>query len=465
MAQARSQAKAGMTAVHVWLVGFVFLWLVSMVLLVWLYTDQESIKKDNDDLRSKYAKVISGAEERLPWFGQGRAGGPTMVGLLEGARKETALLAIGEEAEDAETVRTKVEGLLTHIIEEGLMEDSSPYETPALLPAMSALYESFSTEHALRVAAEDNLAVVEERWRNLVDSSEQQRADFDSSTDQIKEEVAALEQDHASYSAGRDREVDEFEQQLDDRQQQYARDIQEQRNLVRREQQRLEELQTRFAELKSKLGELQIGPAPLLPARQADGEIVKADPGDDVVYINLGRQHRLTLGLQFAVYSAATGIGSDGRSKGRIEVVRIFETTAECNIKYVHELDVVVVGDLIANPVYDRQRALRFVVIGEFDTDGDGRADLYGADQIKSLISDWGGEVVDAVSSRVDFVVAGYAPLPPREARTAKATREDQERRREIMRRVDEFNAMVTSATQLSVPMLTQEVFLRFLGY
>ena len=57
MAQSRTQTRRGMTAVHVWLIGFVFLWLVSMVLLVWLYNDQESIRKDNDDLRNRYAKV------------------------------------------------------------------------------------------------------------------------------------------------------------------------------------------------------------------------------------------------------------------------------------------------------------------------------------------------------------------------------------------------------------------------
>lgn len=448
-----------------WMMGFVFLWLSSTVLLVWLYTDMEGLKSDNDQLRRENTKLVRAGDKSLEWYGLASDTGPSMASLAEAARKETAVLALGEEADDVETVRTKIAALFQRIVNDGLVKDLGAFETPALLPAMTVLYDDFKGTHERHAAAQVRAQEAEDQLQDRIEANEQQKNEFDTMADGLKGKVDELESAHASYSVKRDSEIDDFDRKMDDIRQQASRDIQKQRDLARAEKVRNEELQTRHAELQSKLGELQITPGEQLTARQPDGKIVRAIPGDDVVYIGLGRKQHLTTGLQFAVYPAS-GIPVDGRAKARIEVTRIHDTTAACRIVGMSPTETVVDGDLVANPVYDPTRALRFVVVGEFDLDGDGKEDRHGSDQIGGLIEDWGGEVLETLSSRVDFIVAGFQPEVPTSI-GSKSTRDvgAQEQERLLQQDLDTYNRVIAKAAQLSIPVLTQEVFLRFLGY
>jgi hypothetical protein len=120
-------------------------------------------------------------------------------------------------------------------------------------------------------------------------------------------------------------------------------------------------------------------------------------------------------------------------------------------------------GDIINNPIYDRTRSLSFVVRGMFDFDGDGRNDADGADRIQALIREWGGQVVEAVTARVDFVVLGDAPRRPPSA--ADGSPEAQEREASARRVFDDYHRVVETARALSVPVLPQSTFLHFLGF
>lgn len=448
MAQARAPGKGGFTAVHAWMIGFVFLWLTSTVLLVWLYTDQEGLRSDMKELRANNERLKRTNNE------------------LDRGRDEIAMLATGEEGVEVEDVRTKVTAFLDEIVQDGIVEDTTVFESAALLPAMSALYEDYKGERSQRLGAEDRAGDAEAKLQQLVDEHEALKDQFDQATEALKARVEEIEASRSQYSAARDGEVDEFGRRMDEIRQRHSREVQENRNALAAEVQRREELEARHATLQEKVGELQIKPGALLTARAADGDIVLARPGDDVVYIGLGEEHHLTTGLQFAVYPAS-GIPSDGRAKARIEVMRIYEKTAACQVVWLDTSEVILPGDLVANPVYDPAKPLKFVVVGEFDLDRDGRDDPHGADQIKGLIRGWGGEVLDALSSRADFVIAGYAPVAPRTVSADRSRRDAgaEERERLYQRQLEEHQKTIASAQELSIPILTQEVLLRFLGY
>jgi len=203
-------------------------------------------------------------------------------------------------------------------------------------------------------------------------------------------------------------------------------------------------------------------PNELATARKPDGEILTAVPGDGVVYINLGRNNGLTLGLQFAVYSAETGIPANGVGKALIEVVSVSDSSAECRIANVARNQVILEGDLIGNPVFDPNRALQFTVIGQFDVDRDGIPDRAGAETIASLIKNWGGRVSNDVSAMTDFLVVGLPPRRPRAAADVPADQQAQNKSRQ--RAWDAYQRTISSAALLGVPVLTQEVFMNFLG-
>ncbi len=469
MAQARPAARGGFTPVHFWMIGFVFLWLTSTVLLVLLYTDQEKLRNEIAGLTNENQKLVSSGDKNLPWYTKASTS-ETMAKLCEEARLQIARLAVGPEAEageDYETIRARVAPLTSQVVSDGYLDSTVPFENVELLPALTGLYEEYKSERDRRIAAEGRSAELEQDLAANRQALESLRTDFDDATDRLSKRVAKMESDRSDYAATRDSEIEALERDFDQKRQDFFRDLQEQRNLVSEEQERLAELQVRFAEIRAKLGELQITPGENLTLRQPDGKIVFAPKGGDLVSINLGRQHQLTPGLQFAVYPY-TGVPANGQAKARIEVVQINETTAQCEVVDVDETDVVIEGDLVANPVYDPNRPLRFHIVGQFDLDADGSDDPDGPAQIEALIGGWGGKVLDELSTRVDFLVLGFPPDVPTVLTGDGSGRRDAgqtELERQVEATLEQYEITVDTANNLSIPILTQDMLVQFLGY
>ena len=146
-------------------------------------------------------------------------------------------------------------------------------------------------------------------------------------------------------------------------------------------------------------------------------------------------------------------------------MVSISQASAECSILWVAQNQIIEQDDLIANPVYDRSRAQAFLIIGEFDLDRDGIADSGGKAVVASLVSDWGGTVTNELTARTDFVVLGAAPPKPRGENRRDLSAEQAAQRSRAQALWDRYMETVTTAKALSVPVLSQDVFLNFLGY
>jgi hypothetical protein len=389
--------------------------------------------------------------------------GPTAVGLLEGARRETALLATGNEEDEVSTIRANRDRLLAEIRRDGLVPDADRFEDLSLLEALTALYEAAGTQSELLEEARENVKRLEDEVTRLTELSEAQKSDFEERAGQLSGQLAEVEADRTAYGAERDRAVEELQRQFEAGRALSTAEIKEARQRISQLERDLAEFRRRFAAREEKFGELLIGPEALATARQPDGTILTAIPGDKVVYIDLGRQDRLTLGLQFAVYSADTGIPAHGRSKAQIEVVSISESSSECRIVGVADREIILEGDLIANPIYDPTRPQTFLVIGEFDLDGDGMADAGGAAVIESMITEWGGGLATELTAQTDFMVLGGTPRKPRGA--SEPSGAQSERNRALQREWDRYMDMVESAKALSIPVMTQDLFLSFLGY
>ena len=462
---ARAQLK-GIGSITIWMIIFVALWLTSTVFLVILYTGQEELVSENNDLRKRNDRLISRDQDSsLELIRNARPhseGGPTVVGLLEQHRGDTALLATGERADDASSVRSKRDQLLDSIGVDAIVSEPDSYEDASFSSALSMLYEEFKSEHAQRAAMEERLTELDAQVATLVDRNMEQKNDFDKRAKELSDELASVRADHDSYRTERESAIADLQKEFDDRREQGTADLTRERERRASTEHNLTELQARFKAQQERFGELLVGPEELATAREPDGSVLTAIAGDDVVYIDLGREDGITLGLQFSVYSASTGIPVDGRSKAQIEVVSINESSAECRIARVATNAVIIEGDLVANPVYDPNRQLTFVVIGRFDFDHDGAGDPDGAAVVDAIVTDWGGVVASELTALTDFVVVGEPPQRPRAGRDA--SREPTEQRSSIQEEWDRYNGTVATAKSLSVPILTQEVFLSFLG-
>jgi len=455
--------QQGVGAITIWMIIFVALWLTSTVFLVILYTGQEELNGENNRLKQAKEKLISASEERsIPAMGAAQPGGPTVVGLLEAARAETARLASGDETNDPAAVRAKRDQIVGAIAGDRLAPNPDAYADASLFDALSKLYEAYRSEHDLRLESEKRLDQLDAEAARLTQLQADLQDDFDARAKQFADQLAEIEGKHESYRTDRDDAVAQLQAEFERRREQADAALTAQRNRSDDLERDLNELKKRFAAQQQKSGGFRPGTPEMATARQPDGVVLAAVPGEDVVYVDLGSEDRVTLGLRFAVYSAEEGLPADGRGKAQIEVVSVGGSSAECRIVGVAPDELIVEGDLVANPVYDRRRPLAFMAIGEFDLNRDGAADPDGLATVEAMVIDWGGTITAELTALTDFVILGLAPPKPGPVDDAS---EQSARDRALQRAWERYEATLASARNMAIPIMPQDVFLNFLGY
>jgi hypothetical protein len=441
------------------LVGFAGLWLASTVFLILLYTNQEEFKNENNRLKAANSKLISSSEmSSIAIVGGAREGGPTAVGLLEQERAATAELATGGAEDSSGAVQTKLDQMLASIRAENVVTQADSYEGISYHDALDRLYTAYKAERNRRGTAEKQVGEMESQVATVIEADAARQNEFEQKTKEVSDKLGQCETARNTFRDERDKALAKLEQDLEDTRRQSTDELTTERQARLFAEKRFTELQQRYTAQQAKLGDLLIGPEDLVTARQPDGNILSAVPGDDIVYINLGKKDTMTLGMQFGVYSADTGIPADGRAKAYVEVASISDNSAECRITRIAPGRVILEGDLIANPIYDPAHKPTFVVIGEFDLNRDGVLDRNGADAIESLIRSWGGQTSDELTPLTDFVVLGAAPRKPRPGGQSGLQPIGAEA-------WEHFNTTTETAMNLSVPIMTQDTFLNFLGY
>ena len=453
-----------LNAVTVWMILFVGLWLTSTVFLVILYTGQAELQEEVDRSREAYAKVISSAEKgSIELAKRGQARGPTVVGLIEGARAQTAELATGNPDDDPPSVRAKLEQLLQTIQAGGVVPRPERFSGTSYHEALSVLYKEFEGQVGLWRDTERRLAELDQEIQRLAQDQSQQKDLLDKRSKEMTDQFKEIEADRTKFREDGEARIAQIKKEFDGRRQRSEADLTNERRQSGELRQELVVRASRIDNLQKMVSNYLPGPGDLINARKEDGLILKAVPGDDVVYINLGRNDRLVLDLEFAVYSAESGIPRDGRSKARIRIVSIYTSSSECEVVRLRPGEIIGEGDLIANPVYDSDRTVSFVVLGKFDLDRNGVIDTDGAATIKALITHWGGQALTELTGLTDFVVAGAPPRAPR--KNADQTSEQASRARQRQAARDRFEETLKRAQLLSVPVLSERVFLSYLGY
>lgn len=192
-----------------------------------------------------------------------------------------------------------------------------------------------------------------------------------------------------------------------------------------------------------------------------DAEIIGLGAGDNTAVLNRGRKDKVVLGMTFGAYSEATDIrpnpetGDYPEAKATLEVIRIDENTATARILRERKGNPVVRGDVVANAVYDPNKTYKFLVYGNFDADGDGRATFEEQAEVRARIEAWGGKVLTELTGDTDFLVLGERPvLPPEPAGNAPIEVINQfiSLRRQALR----YDELFTQAQSTSIPVLNQ---------
>jgi len=191
-----------------------------------------------------------------------------------------------------------------------------------------------------------------------------------------------------------------------------------------------------------------------------DARVLAINATQGRVTIDRGRRDKIVLGLSFAIYSDASAIRSDEEGnyppgKAVVEVINVDETSSTCRILRETQGNPIVRGDVAANALYDPNKVYTFLVYGNFETDGDGRATPFERDGIEALIKEWNGEVTDELTGEVDFLVLGERPVLPPQPSSGAPVEVLQEwlRQRRI---VDRYDELQERAEATSIPILNQ---------
>jgi peptidoglycan hydrolase CwlO-like protein len=194
------------------------------------------------------------------------------------------------------------------------------------------------------------------------------------------------------------------------------------------------------------------------------GKVAKVLLDQEICYINLGEKDRVTAGLAFSIFSAQTGVPKDGKPKAKIVIVNVGATTSECRIVESKKDDSIVEGDLIVNLVFSSTRTYNFVVEGEFDLYGTGRADPLANRHVRAMIERFGGKVADEISISTDFVVMGdEPPRPPKPAEDAPPA--VWKIYNERMKAYNYYKQVKATAVSLQIPVLNTNRFLAYSGH
>jgi hypothetical protein len=455
--------REGLNSVTAWMIIFVGLWLASTVFLVILYTGQETLVSENAKLKSTLGRTVNSQQERsIELIKAAQENGPTMVGLLEDARGTTAQLATGEATDAPPAIKAKRDQIMAAIKADGLVPNPETFADLSYHQALTQLYEAFKAAQNVRKAAEARAAQLDSQMTAMVQAEAALKADFEKKTREASERLAQAEGERTAYRAERDKMFESLQKAQDEAQKRHDAELTSVRQEKLAAEQETGAVQKRLASVNTKVGGLMPGPTKLSTARNPDGRILTAVPGDKVVYINLGKKNGLTLGLKFAVYSGQSGIPEDGKAKAQIEVASISDSSAECTITQIAPNAIIMEGDVIANPIYDPNSPLTFVVSGDFDMDHDGNNDRNGNLVIEDLIKKWGGKVSDELTPLTDFVVLGVKPRSPR---TAGGPGSEPGQAPPPNPAAERYERIMNQASKFSIPVLNQEIFLNYLGY
>ena len=196
-------------------------------------------------------------------------------------------------------------------------------------------------------------------------------------------------------------------------------------------------------------------------AMYPDGEITRV-VDERTCYISIGSSNGVIPDLIFSVYSPS---GDADGAKASIVVKQVFEDASECVITRLEDpRDPVVPGDIIGNIAFDENHVYTFLVSGRFDMRGGNEPTDEGREQIKAMIREFGGRIVDEVGVNVDFVVLGPQPILPPEPDddTAPTVRQIYETRQ---REIEEYDEVKRQAIALGLRILNTNRFLERLGY
>ncbi len=469
MAQARTQSNAMLYA----LITFVALFVVGVVCAVIFYVKSEEYRNQLDSSKSDLQKVANIQEQRDLGKIVGKVEeGKSYLGTMSERFDKLYSIITGVAPAADLSADAKLNEITLQINK--MTETLGQSVSPAVGPEGIALIKLASD---LKTRADDAQAKLNDLTAQYQQLQEQYNTD--------KQEAAFKEQQLVAQVQSYQQNANDIQTKYDELQKLMTRSADEQIQAVNKrleeEQNKLKQKQMELTDTEAKLAQTNkslrealsrleaIRPRPdkEVAAYQPDAGILRVDLQNNMVFLDAGSDDHVYRGLTFAVFDRNAPIPESGEGKAEIEVFQVEPKVSVARIVRGNKKNPIVKEDLVANLIWDSRSSNKFVVLGDFDFDGDSRVDADGSQRIREMIERWGGVVEDDVTIETDFVIVGQAPMPLARPDQAEADLDPglMEKYEASLTAKDAYNIMLERAKELSAPVFNQKRFFYLIGY
>ncbi len=456
MARARAGDSGSGWAVATVIFGVAFvICLILAIIFAVKLADAQKQAEDNGRQLSEFITPVERGSESLSELRQ-RKQEERQASIYELLNEDSAMLRRIVSGADSSLLKVQAD-INALNLEDGVALVNS-IET--LRAEVAALTDERDQAQAAHTQAVEDLKLAQQE---KADAAEQ----FQQAATSVRANLVDLQEDFDEYQQAKDAMMAELDEHLDSVRTDLSGQVSDLQSTADQRQQKIRELNQRVADM---IREIRRSVSGQMVA--ADGYIVAIDPTGDLAYINLTRNDRLLPGTTFEVFEPNVNIrierGRDGddqvRGKATLEIVKVDDNSSTARVVRLERYAAVGIDDQIVNLVYDRKATYRFHVHGEFDVDRRGAATMTDQRRVQAMIRQWGGEVDDAMSYQTDFLVLGLEPEAPGTL-PADATLLQVRQNEEEKRIFDEYQSLISVASDLRIPILNQNRFLSLVGY
>lgn len=442
-------------------IGVIAMTIVSVVFLV-LYVLEYTTNQGLIDKAARAEKAVASYGNPLPYYEQeATARSSNAFAIMDEDRKRVSSLVSGQ----ADAVAMTIEAQAKELLAAAALENAGVVASnDTLMSVIKKLSKAAKDSRDSADVATRSLQEEQDQSRSLTTQLDMVRKDFEAQITDMDKKLRSAEDEKVKTIAAKDEQITNIQNELNA--------VQQQLLTLQREGLKSSQLKdVEIARLIRQIGDLQeklkaVSPETFDPKAiltKADGRILRAIPGSDVVYISLGQGDRIKVGMGFEVYSQTREVPKGLRGKASIEVVTIMQDTAECRVMRSDDSAPILEGDIIVNIAFERGHQPKFFVAGEFDLNHDGIQDFDGKDKVVSIIRAWGGQVLGELDESVNYVVIGTGPVVPQLPPNASDVVREQAQERAL--ESSRYKSVIDRARSIFIPVITQDQFLFLTGY
>ena len=459
------------------LIVFVGLFIVATTVAVIYYVKFEEQRKNAIESENKLNQMVLPAEQRkgigkiVGTIPSGQSALGTTVGYLDSAIS----LITGTPVEDTsaevklDTTAKRVRETLNLVSKAGPNDPNIRPSDPniGLIRTVEQLKRGLDDTNDALLALNKQFRQRTQDYQNAMNASYEKEQELLAEKEKLQQQVNAIKQDYNDLQklleTTSEQRVEGLLAQVEQERQRYNDEHGESLKL----QAQLRMAEDRIDSLQQEIQNIMPAPDSNVAVHKSDGRILLIDDQAKVVHISIGSEHRVYPGLTFAVYDKRLPIPGDGKGKAEIEVFDVQKKLSAARIIRSKIKDPIVVDDMVVNLIWESDRSNLLVVAGEFDLDSDGVVERDAGDKIEILIQKWGGRTTEEVLPNTDFIILGQAPqvLPKPTSSQVEIDPLAQEKYQASVQRLADYTKIQRQAESLSIPILSYERFLYFIGY